>query len=104
MCQASVVNKYKVNMDDPDIVFIGRGSIWGNPHIMHYESEREKVIAAYKQTLWQKITSGHITKEMLLALDGKRLACYCAPKSCHGDIILRAIRWAKWCRDENRPK
>lgn len=23
-----VVNKYKVNMNDPDIVYIGRGSVW----------------------------------------------------------------------------
>ena len=101
MCQASVVNKYKVNMNDPDIVYIGRGSIWGNPNVMHKEEDRDKVIAAYKHTLWFYITTGVITKEMLIALDGKRLACYCAPKSCHGDIIIRAIRWAKWCEAEH---
>ncbi|QNR53887.1 hypothetical protein phiK7A1_099 [Pseudomonas phage phiK7A1] len=100
MC-CQVVNKYKVNMSDPDIVYIGRGSIWGNPHEMiavpkgNKDQERHRVIAAYKQTLWRLITSGKITKEMLIALDGKRLACYCAPKSCHGDIIARAVRWAK---------
>ena len=55
MCQATVVNKYKVNMNDPDIVYIGRGSIWGNPHIMKTEADRESVVAAYRQTLWSKI-------------------------------------------------
>lgn len=93
MCQ--VVNRYKVNMNDPDIVYIGRGSIWGNPHIMKTEADRESVVAAYRQTLWSKIVAGSITKEMLIALDGKRLACYCAPKSCHGDVLLAVIKWSK---------
>lgn len=101
MC-CQVVNKYKVNMSDPDIVYIGRGSIWGNPHThkvgtkaQFIHSTREESVEAFKHTLWGWITSGKITKEMLIALDGKRLACYCAPKSCHGDIIARAVRWAK---------
>jgi len=91
----TVVNKYRVDMSDPDVVYIGRGSVWGNPHVMVEESDREAVIEAYKLTLKRFIREGMITKEMLLALDGKRLACYCAPKPCHGDVIIKAIEWAK---------
>ena len=97
-----VVNKYKVDMSDPDVVYIGRGSIWGNP-FSHKEgtkaiwkcTTREESIENYRHHLWAAITEGDITKDMLLELDGKRLACYCKPKACHGDILVKAIEWAK---------
>lgn len=94
---SEVVNKHKVNMDDPDIVYIGRGSVWGNPFPMKDKSEQERsrVIKAYRQWLWLQQMQGHITKEMILDLEGKRLACYCAPKACHGDVLIKAIEWAK---------
>lgn len=99
---ATVVNKYKVCMDDPDIVYIGRGSRWGNPY-SHKEgtkaqvkvATREEAVDKYRKRLWLLIREGMVTKEMLLALDGKRLACYCAPQACHGDVLVAAIKWAK---------
>lgn len=90
-----VVNKYKVDMDDPDIVYIGRGSIWGNPYKISDTQTRDDVVDAYRRYLWSAIRNGVVTKEMLLELDGKRLACYCAPQACHGDVLVRAIEWAK---------
>lgn len=92
-----VVNKYKVNMQDPDIIYIGRGSIWGNPFVMGGSGRRtrEKVIEMYREYLWGRIQSGVITKEMLLELDGKRLCCYCSPKRCHGDVLVKAIEWVR---------
>lgn len=98
----TVVNKYKVNMNDPDIVYIGRGSIWGNP-FSHKEgtkaiwkcATREESVHHYRSYLWGAISEGDITKEMLIELDGKRLACYCSPQACHGDILVKAISWAK---------
>lgn len=95
---ATVVNKYKVCMDDPDIIYIGRGSRWGNPHPMtdsRDHDERVYVIEAYRQWLWNQIRRGKVTKEDLIALDGKRLACYCSPQACHGDVLVAAIKWAK---------
>lgn len=38
MC--TVVNRYKVNMSDPDIVYIGRGSMWGQS--LHHRCRRYK--------------------------------------------------------------
>lgn len=97
MCQVVNRNHMTVNMNDEDIVYIGRGSIWGNPFPIknHSQEERVRVIEAYRKWLWFKMMQGDITKEMLKGLDGKRLACYCAPKQCHGDIIKRAVQWAK---------
>ena len=98
----TVVNKYHICITDPDVVYIGRGSIWGNPY-SHKEgtkaqyrvNTREEAIESYRHWLWKEIQAGRITIPMLLALDGKRLACYCKPQSCHGDIIVAAIQWAK---------
>ena len=98
----TVVNKYKVDMSDADIVYIGRGSFWGNP-FSHKEGTkaiwkcetREEAIYHYRHYLWSQITEGDVTKEMLLELDGKRLACYCKPNACHGDVLVKAIEWAK---------
>jgi hypothetical protein len=96
---ATVVNKYKVNMNDHDIVYIGRGSVWGNPFPMRREDksvkERNRVVKLFRWHLWTEIREGRITKEMLIALDGKRLACYCSPQACHGDVLVAAIKWAK---------
>lgn len=100
MCQ--VVNKHKVNMDDPDIVYIGRGSEWGNPYshkdgtkaIVQVDSVAE-AIQLYRKWLWFLIKTGVVTIEMLKDLDGKRLACYCSPNPCHGNVIKRAVQWAK---------
>lgn len=91
----TVVNKYKVNMSDLDTVYIGRGSPFGNPFKMDNEDDRDKVIELYRHWLWKALQEGKITKEMLLSLDGKRLACYCAPKACHGHVLVKAIEWAK---------
>lgn len=93
MC--TVVNKYKVSMSDPDVVYIGRGSVWGNPYIIGVDGTREEVVAKFGKLLWNLMKSGSITKKDLLSLDGKRLACYCAPQACHGDMIKRAVKWSK---------
>lgn len=90
MC--TVVNKYKSPFD----VYIGRGSVWGNPYVManNTDDERHRVIAMYKAHLKEQICSGAITVAMLKELNGKRLGCFCAPKPCHGDVIAQAVAWA----------
>lgn len=102
MCTVVNKNHMTVNMNDADIVYIGRGSIWGNPYshksgtkAIHRVKTVEMAIECYRQNLWARIQSGEITIEMLKSLDGKRLVCYCSPKKCHGDIIKRAVQWAK---------
>lgn len=101
MCQVVNKNHMSVNMTDPDIVYIGRGSIWGNPFSHKSGTKaiwkvktRDEAVENYRSYLWAAITEGDVTLEMLRELDGKRLACYCAPLKCHGDIIKRAVQWA----------
>ena len=76
----------------PGMVYIGRGSKWGNP-FTHREgtaaqwivSSREEAITCYEAWL--------MTQPSLLAalpeLRGKTLGCWCAPLACHGDVLLR---------------
>lgn len=68
--------------------YIGRGTKWGNPY-SHREipgtikvDSREDAVRGYRTHLR---TSGLI--EDVEELRGKRLACSCAPKACHGDIL-----------------
>lgn len=91
MCR--VVNKYKESYD----VYIGRGSIWGNPFPINESvgDTRDVVIEKFRQHLFKQIKQGHITIRQLKDLDNKTLGCFCKPKSCHGDIIVKAVEWAK---------
>ncbi|QDH46940.1 hypothetical protein LAh9_130 [Aeromonas phage LAh_9] len=94
---AKVVNLYK----EPYDVYIGR-SKWGEPRnkwCNPFRSEKGeppfRVINMYKKHLWSQIKKGEITIEDLISLDGKSLGCFCKPKPCHGDVVLKAIEWAK---------
>ena len=82
-----VVNRRKTQED----VYIGRGSIWGNPFVLNLELERDLVVEQYKLHLIEQIKQGIITIDQLKQLNGKKLGCYCKPKKCHGDIIKEIV-------------
>ena len=84
-----------VTVRDPHDVRIDRRTRWGNPFVMKSESDRAQVIAQHKEWLWGQIRAGKIALSDLAALDGRRLACHCAPLPCHGDTLLAAAAWAK---------
>ncbi len=88
MC--NVVNKYKAPFD----VYIGRGSMWGNPYPITNTSDRATVIAKYRIYLNGQLNHGDVTIADLQALNGKTLGCFCKPQPCHGDIIVKAVAWA----------
>lgn len=79
----SVVNKYHSRYD----VYIGRGSKWGNPFLMRNESQRNEVIQKYEE-----YARARFTKADLQQLVGKRLGCFCKPKACHGDVLVKLIK------------
>ena len=83
MCK--VLNKHK-DVIPVNAVYIGRGSKWGNPFVIGRDGDRDDVIDLYYDYLMD-------TPELLSAtkteLRGKDLVCFCKPKACHGDILLR---------------
>ena len=95
--QGRVLNLHHSKGVVPDgAIRIDRKSHWGNPYPMQLSSpeERARVIEAHHQYLWAQIKKGSITLEELAALDGKDLACWCAPRPCHGDTLHKAAKWA----------
>ena len=66
-------------------IFIGRPSKWGNPFKIGRDGTREEVIEKYRAWI--------LTRPDLLAeiptLRGKKLACYCSPARCHGDVLAQ---------------
>lgn len=87
-----VYNKY--HKDAPkDAVYVGRPSKWSNPfsHLPSKLAEykvatREEAIKKY--IMWIE-TRGILQRQIKLELKGKDLVCFCAPKPCHADILLK---------------
>ena len=80
--KTKVVNKKTSSFD----VYIGRGSKWGNPFHMKSEDQRGEVIEKYEDYARKKFS-----KDELSSLVGKRLGCFCKPRKCHGDILVKLI-------------
>ena len=78
-------------------VRIDRKTDWGNPFPLRKEAgpaERREVIEQYREYLANAIDSGKVDPGRLAKLDGKALACHCAPQPCHGDVLSQAASWA----------
>ncbi len=97
-----VLNFYKIGKTIPeDGVYIGRynknfnlqGSKFANPFPMKDNSleERNRVVEAYQDWLFQSISDEKIKKSDLLLLQGKKLICYCSPLHCHGHILKNVV-------------
>lgn len=78
-------------------VYIGRPSKWGNPFVIAKGDgpasdgqtvvlTREEAVARYREYIESK---PFLMAEAQRELRGKILGCWCAPKACHGDILLR---------------
>jgi hypothetical protein len=83
----TVVNKNQAEFD----VYIGRPSIFGNPFVIGRDGDREAVIRQYRAYFLTRVATDTQFRRAVLALQGKRLGCYCKPLACHGDIIAE---WA----------
>ena len=57
----------------------------GNPFRIGIDGDRAAVIAKYERWLRNQ----HHLLRALDELRGHDLLCFCAPKACHGDLLLR---------------
>lgn len=85
-----VVNKKVTNDFD---YYIGRGTPWGNPFaIGHGEGpDRAEVIEKFRAYFEEKVSSDSAYRNGLFAMKGMRLACFCKPEACHGDVIAEYL-------------
>lgn len=82
MCR--VLNKHVVSIP-AGAVYIGRGSKWGNPFVIGRDGDRATVIAKHERWLADQ----HHLLRALDELRGRNLVCFCAPRPCHGDLLMR---------------
>ena len=101
-----VVNKYQ----SEDGIYIGRGSPLGNPYsckdgtkAIYKSDSREESIEAFEWYMRERIDAGDTSiiaeLERIYAQartsteeHPTKLKCFCKPKSCHGDIIVKVIK------------
>lgn len=84
-----VVNKDRGDAYD---VYIGRGTIWGNPYQMGADGDRDEVIRKFAYDFNRGfLKASENLDHNLSTLRGKRIACHCKPAACHGDIIAEFL-------------
>ena len=70
---------------EPYDVLIDRTTKWGNPFIVGIDGDRNEVCDKYEKWL---PTQPHLMNA-LHELTDKILGCWCKPKRCHGDFLLK---------------
>lgn len=116
----TVVHISDVDRDDPDVEYIGRpmprqrlkGSVWANPWRIgapHPDTgepmTRDDSVGLYRTRTLPRLLDDPANRQSLVALSGKKLACWCAgrdglPKimtadnpfvpGCHGQVVAAA--------------
>ncbi len=73
-------------------VYIGRGTLWGNPYQMGKEGTRDEVIAKFAYDFDKRFLKlSEKFDENIEKLRGKTLGCHCKPAACHGDVIANYL-------------
>jgi hypothetical protein len=70
---------------EPYDIYIGRPSMWGNPFVVGDDFSRDEAIALYEK--W--IATQPMLLGLLPTLKGKVLGCWCSPKPCHGEVLIK---------------
>lgn len=83
-----VVNLHRGGVCD---IYIGRAGhghdgYFGNPY---WEGMREENIRRFREYFANRIETDSEFRQRVLALRGKRLGCFCAPRPCHGDVYVQ---------------
>lgn len=91
--------KYKDN------VYVGRGGVvfvdgkrfpratsqFANPYKEGKYGDRAAVIKKYERYMRERLKQDPALVSMLKKLNGKTLGCWCAPKACHADVLVKLV-------------
>ena len=101
MSKPKVYNKRRPREIPHGSVYIGRPSQFGNPFS---KGSKAKNIDDFR-----KYAEDRLEREpnWLKPLKGQNLVCWCAPKGCHGDVLIELanqdeVDWDEWA-DQNAP-
>ncbi|MGL4949302.1 MAG: DUF4326 domain-containing protein [Anaeroplasmataceae bacterium] len=82
------------------LVKVDRTSVLGNPFYLKTEADRSSVIFKYNNYIIDKIKCcdekiiTELNRILLLCKKGDvALGCWCTPKECHSDILLKLLEW-----------
>ncbi|MEA9886925.1 DUF4326 domain-containing protein [Xanthomonas campestris pv. raphani] len=85
----TVVNRDKGEKFD---IYIGRGTVWGNPYPIGRAGDREEVLRKYQYDFDRRLLDFFQDHDRNVAeIRGRVLGCHCKPSACHGDIIARYV-------------
>jgi hypothetical protein len=70
------------------VVYIDRGTIFGNPFVMPGDGDRDEVCDAYAD---HYLTHKPTISAKLESLRGKVLVCHCYPERCHGESLIAGM-------------
>lgn len=107
MSKTQVINVRKSGCLQQDTVYIGRQNFswklsrskWANPFKIHQAPSyysREQVCEMYEKLVRDSPQLWSALPELV----GKRLACWCFPKECHGDRLIKLMRERKLIDEE----
>lgn len=89
---AEVYNMRRKEEVPPGAIYVGRPTRWGNPFFIGQHGSRAQVIERYRKWVW---TQPNIVSAARRELRGKDLVCWCAPKTCHADVLMEIAAGAK---------
>lgn len=82
-------------------VYIGRAcymsgwqlakSTWANPFTIKEYKSAEEVCKRYEVYMRDRLEKEPGLKEELKLLRGRSLGCWCAPKMCHGHVLVKLL-------------
>lgn len=80
------------DLGDSYDIYIGRGTLWGNPYQMGKEGTRDEVIAKFAYDFEKRFLKLPEQFDVNIEkLRGKTLGCHCKPAACHGDVIAKYL-------------
>lgn len=84
---------------DKGAIYIGRGSIFGNPWPISAAATRDEVCDKYEDYFHHRLKEDKefadnvntLVEHVRLSSTPVVLGCFCAPKRCHGETIKRYV-------------
>lgn len=114
----NVANGRRDGFVGKDKIYIGRENNYlglkesplCNPFPILENCSREESIQKFRKHLWERLKADDrgiqqaLTLMQILGEKGEtvNLTCWCAPLSCHGDVIKRCLKWQALERLKNR--
>lgn len=80
-----VLNKHHRDARAGGAVYVGRGSKYGSPFKIGPGMTRDQACDAYEAYACETFTR----EEIVADLEGRDLLCFCSPRRCHADWLLR---------------